>query len=390
MFEHKRSFSYNHRHARPRHQRNRDRLQTWFRLNEEIARLRWGNLSTRSSRAYLNTIMASPLVSLEPDAISRQITETRQQMERYRQTFKPSHQLRTLFRSNHPDFADGNCAQRWFMHHALELARLEHAAGASPSRIRELLHEAISVYAPVVPQFDYSPRKKKFAVHASHLNKFEGGKRPPDLDSIVTEPICHPMSEYKFVHVTVKNQPGLDAMKEAMICALIAWDFDDARTMAENYPLEPRFGGDAPNRFGLFREAILGNADAAIPFLGRTLAYSTDRPPERHELAEGVIRGDASLVRKGLKTVSARFKSIWTLKTYRTPAKLRYYRTEERMLPDIRRHLMTGTRWLMADWAIAWMSLAWHQGMKEAFSDQSLFSKWVPWELCCPEPLPAA
>ena len=225
-------------------------------------------------------------------------------------------------------------------------------------------------------------------VHSSHVTKFQGGKRPPDLDVILSEPIRHPISEYQFVHINVKNQPALDAMKEAIVCALMAWDFTAAKTMAESYQLEPRIGGDKPNRFGLFREAVLGHTDGGLPFLGRTLEYSTDRPPERHELAEGVIRNDASMVRKGLKTVSSRFKTVWTLKTYCTPAKRRRYGSVENILPDIRKHLLSGTKWLLADWAIAWMSLAWHRDIKEAFDEPKLFSHWVPWEACCPEPPP--
>ncbi|MBI4027479.1 MAG: ankyrin repeat domain-containing protein [Verrucomicrobia bacterium] len=176
-------------------------------------------------------------------------------------------------------------------------------------------------------------------------------------------------------------------MVKAFQAALVAWDFEQAKAMAAAYQLMPPVKGANPDRFGILREAILGNDKNAIAFLENftNRGYEKDFPPELLELAEGVIRGDASLVRAGLKAVSTRFKTVWTLKTYRTPEKLRRFGSWEKMLPKIHEHLI-GFGWLMADWAIAWMSLAWHRGMEDAFSQPELFCEWAPWELCCPKP----
>lgn len=110
-------------------------------------------------------------------------------------------------------------------------------------------------------------------------------------------------------------------------------------------------------------------------------------PPERRELAEGVIRGDAKLVRAGLKATSDRFKKAWTLKTWCTPSRLKRYGTAARLAPDVFRHLISHN-WLLSNWAVGWMSLAWHRGLTGAFGEPERFSPWVPWELCCPEPNP--
>ena len=305
-----------------------------------------------------------------------------------RQNFPSWEKLKKAFVSGDRAERDGHCPQGSYVRSAIDLARLEHANGATPQRIREILHDAVEVFAPVIPLFDYSPFQTRFAVLKAQAKKFQGGEIPHDHNQVFLAPGPNLGPNYETVTVNVKRQPAQFEMHDALIAALIAWDFGAARSMANDYHLQPAVKGAGPNHFAVLREAILGHTDGALAFLENIPdGYASDYPPARRELAEGVIRRDAKLVKEGLKATSTRFKTAWKLKTYCTAAKLRRYGSATAMLPDIYSHLV-GMRWTMGDWAIAWMSLAWHRGMKEAFDEPSLFSEWVPWELCCPEPNP--
>ena len=84
------------------------------------------------------------------------------------------------------------------------------------------------------------------------------------------------------------------------------------------------------------------------------------------------MRQDPALVRSGLKTISKRFKTAWTPKTYATPSRVARLGQLDKMLPKIRSHLV-GHDWLLSDWGVAWMSLAWHHEINEAFSIEVSF-----------------
>jgi hypothetical protein len=327
-------------------------------------------------------------VTLDPAESVAKIARLRDKLSQLPEEFPSPEVLERHFKSGDRTKNNGQCGQREFLRCSLELAQFEHATGASPERIRQILRDAVAAFAPMVPLLDYSWRTREFPVLKSHADKFRNGEVPSDFEQIMAESLQGSVSEVQLVHVRVRNQPAIEAMEEAATAALIAWDFEAAVRMAKAYHVQPRLRkGDGPNRWGLFREAILGNQDSGLAFLARTLEYDDDRPQKRHELAEGVLRRDASLVQKGLQTVGARFKRVWSLKTYSTPAKLRYYGSLERMLPDIRMHLMMHD-WMFSSWAVAWMSLAWHQGMADAFNNPKPFARWVPWNLCCPTPVP--
>jgi hypothetical protein len=195
---------------------------------------------------------------------------------------------------------------------------------------------------------------------------------------------------FKVITVKVRNQPKQHEMETALTAALMAWDFAGAQKLAAVYHLLPAEKLDPPNSFGFLREAVLGHRDGALAFLANLpRGYDPDFPPKHVELAEGVVRQDAALVRSGLKTLSKRFKTAWTPKTYATPARVARLGQLDKMMPKIRSHLV-GHDWLLSDWGVAWMSLAWHHETKEAFADPGLFSEWLPWELCCPKPRPGS
>lgn len=185
----------------------------------------------------------------------------------------------------------------------------------------------------------------------------------------------------------MKNERGAEFKGAMLRDALIGWEFTAAARMAAACDAGQPVSNARGNALGLWRAAILGQNQEAIAFLDAMPEPRHGNPPERRELAEGVIRHDAKLVRAGLKATSDRFKKAWTLKTWCTSGRLKRYGTAARMSPDVFRHLISHN-WLLSDWAVGWMSLAWHRGLTGAFGEPDWFSPWVPWELCCPEPNP--
>jgi ankyrin repeat protein len=248
----------------------------------------------------------------------------------------PPEQVMTIWRAEKESGnGRGWCEQSGFMSWSLELARLLNAQGAVASQFRDTLREAVIAYEPVAA-------------------------------------ICD----------------SAEGQGNALCAALVCWEFEAAERMATACnPGQPQRQSRG-NCLGLWRAAILGRTQEAIAFLDAMPEPRHGNPPQRHELAEGVIRGDAKLVRAGLKATSDRFKKAWTLKTWGTPGRLKYYGAVARMVPDVCRQLITHN-WLLSDWAVAWMSLAWHRGLTAAFGEPKYFSPWVPWELCCPEPNPS-
>lgn len=229
----------------------------------------------------------------------------------------------------------GWCEQSGFLGRSFELAKLLNASGAVASQFRDILREAIEAYEPIAGVGDSD-----------------------------------------------------EGRGDALCGALMCWEFAAAERMAAATKSGQPERHNRGNCLGLWRAAILGNAREALVFLDAMPEPRHGNPPERRELAEGVITGDAKLIRAGLKATSDRFKKAWTLKTWCTPSRLKYYGTATRMLPDVGRHLITHN-WLLSDWAVGWMCLAWHRGLTGAFGEPDWFSPWVPWELCCPEPKPS-
>lgn len=334
--------------------------------------------------------MSAALVTLDKEDLAKRIRESTTYLSHQRNKLEPVETLKTFFAENDRSVEGGWCERASFLTSSINLARLEHANGAPPTRVREVLQEGVTAYEPVVACFDYTPFFSQFAVHVSQAEKYDGKEMSHDLGQVFLAPSKNLGPQYKTVRVKVRKQPAQLTMEKALKAALVAWDFERAKAMAKAYQLLPPVKGATPNRLGILREAILGNDKSAIVFLENFTrrGYEKDFPPERLELPEGVIRGDAALVRAGLKAVSTRFKTVWTANSYRTPAKLRRFGSWEKMAPAIHQHLI-GMRWTMSDWVVAWMALAWHRGMKEAFSQPELFCEWASWELCCPEPSPA-
>jgi ankyrin repeat protein len=334
--------------------------------------------------------MSVTIEVLGKDELQKGIAGLQPWLNQQREKLEPLDQLRELFRAGTSRlYQKGHSERDSFMVLCLNLARMLYATGKPTSEFRGCLQEGVSAFVPVVALFDYTPFEQSIAVPASKAKQYEGREITHDLGEVFLAPSPTLGPGYKTVRVKVRNQPAQLDMEKVLKAALMAWDFEGARKMAADYQLQPASKGDRVNRFGLLREAILGHQEGALAFLENVTGhYDRDFPPERRELAEGVIRDDARLVRAGLKAISRRFETAWTLKTYCTPAKLRRAGSMENMLPAIRSYL-TGHHWLLSEWGIAWMSLAWHRGLKEAFAEPELFCEWLPWELCCPEPIPA-
>ncbi len=228
----------------------------------------------------------------------------------------------------------GWCEQISFIVRASHLASLENANGAAASRFRDILQEGVLAYEPVGVYYDSG-----------------------------------------------------EAKGHALCAALACWEFDTAQRMATAYAAGKPVTESRDNAVGLWREAILGNARQALAFLDALPEPPHVTSPQQRELAEGVLRKDEKMIRAGLKTTSDRFKKAWTLKTWATPAQLKYYGSAARLAPDVCRRLIT-QHWLLSYWAVGWLSLAWQRGLTGAFTEPKYFSPWVPWELCCPEPNP--
>jgi ankyrin repeat protein len=272
---------------------------------------------------------------LDPNDLQKRIADAATRRDGSRQHLLPPDQVKAIF---HAEKTSGRappwCEQSSFAEWAFELARLENANGSSANQFRDVVREAIIAYEPVAA-------------------------------------LCH----------------SAEGKGHVLCGALACWEFDIAERMATACePGQPE-KHNRGNCLGLWRAAILGRTREALAFLDAMPEPRHGNPPQRRELAEGVIHGDAKLVRAGLKATSDRFKKAWTLKTWGTPSRLKYYGTVARMVPDVCRQLITHN-WLLSDWAVAWMSLAWHRGLTAAFGEPKYFSPWVPWELCCPEPNP--
>jgi ankyrin repeat protein len=336
--------------------------------------------------------MSTTLTILDPQKLSEKIAEAKTANNSLREKLETLAKLKKLASDPNSDFAiSGDCERIGFLRSSLDLARLLHGSGSPPEEIRQVLSEAVAAGAPVIPLLKFW-QEREYAVPAKDAKKYDGKKLDMFSWKIFRPPQLASTSRYKLVRVTMLEQPADRRMPELLMAALMAWDFKQAKKIAEHYELRPPTKGVSPlhlSAFGLLSEAILGNHKNALVHLENfPKGYDQDFPPKQRELAEGVIQGDAKLVRQGLKSVAKRFNTAWTLETYGTPHKLRHYGTLEKMLPDIRNHLI-GHDWLLSDWAVAWMSLAWHQGMKEAFSEPELFNEWVPWSLCCSLPKPS-
>jgi ankyrin repeat protein len=336
--------------------------------------------------------MSATLTILDPQKLSEKIAEAKAANTGQQDKLETLAELKKLADDPSSDLAiSGDCERIGFLRSSLDLARLLHGSGSPPEQIRKVLSEAVAACAPVIPLFKFW-QEREYAVPAKDVKKYDGKKLDTFSWKIFRPPQLASTSRYKIVRVTMLEQPADRRMPELLMAALMAWDFKQAKKIAEHYELRPPTKGESPlhlSALGLLREAILGNTKNALVYLENfPKGYDQDFPPKQRELAEGVIRGDAKLVRQGLKSVAKRFHTAWTIETYGTPHKLRHYGTLEKMLPDIRNHLI-GHDWLLSDWAVAWMSLAWHQGMKEAFSEPELFNEWVPWSLCCSLPKPS-
>lgn len=321
--------------------------------------------------------MSKTLEILEADELQKQIASYQSSLDERRSKLEPIDRLK-----------EGHSERVTFLEHAVKLARLLYGIGKSPREVRAVLREGVDAFAPIVGVLDYSVAQRSYSVAKAMAKKFDSKEV-----NTVTGRIFRPANAnlgpgFTVITVKVRNQPKRHETETALTAALMAWDFAGAERMAEAYHLQPTEKGEDPNSFGLLREAILGHREGALAFLANfPRGYDPDFPPKQRELAEGVIREKPEVIRAGLKSVSKRFKTAWTPKTYATPARVARLGTLEQMMPKIRSHLI-GHDWLLSDWAVAWMSLAWHRGLKEAFSDPNLFSEWVPWELCCPEGLP--
>jgi hypothetical protein len=333
--------------------------------------------------------MTKTLEILGADGLRQHIVDSQASLNDKRKKLEPVDRLKELWREGTSHFYRNGHSERFsFLDTAADLARQLHGAGRPAREVRALLQEGVDAYAPVVRILDFSVAEREYAVARAMAKKFDGREVNSVSGRIFRPAKANLGSGFKVIKVKVRNQPKRHEMESALIAALMAWDFAGAKKMAETYHLQPAEKGEDPNPFGLLREAVLDHRDGALAFLKNfPRGYDPDFPPKQRELAEGVVRKDAALVRAGLKSVSKRFATAWTLKTYATPARLQRLGTLESMLPEIRSHLI-GHDWLLSDWAVAWMSLASHRGLKAAFSDPDLFSEWAPWELCGPEPPP--
>jgi ankyrin repeat protein len=139
----------------------------------------------------------------------------------------------------------------------------------------------------------------------------------------------------------------------------------------------------------IFIHALRGETDCALEMIDSLpTVYDPDFAPQRRDLCEGVLRRDAKLIRASLKSINTRFRTVWTIKTYATPTKIRRLGNISEMMPKIRDHIHWH-HWLISHWAVAWLSYARHLGVKGVFDDPSLFTQWIPWELCTPQTKPA-
>lgn len=329
--------------------------------------------------------MSTILDILGPTYLDSQLSGTRSAFTESRSKLEPPERLRELWRDSKDRFyANGHSERTGFLELAADLARLMHAKDQPPEDVRAVLREGAQAFAPILPILDYSTAPRQYSVAARLARRYDGKTLGTASGRIFRPASARLGPGFKIIEIRIKNQPMRSESEMAITAALMAWDYDLATQIARGYDLQAAEPGDPPNHFGLLRQAVLGDRDNALVFLKNfPKGYDPDFPPKLLELAEGVIREDAALVRKGLAALSKRFKTAWTLKSYATPARLRRFGTLEKMLPGIRSHLV-GHQWLLSDWGAGWMSLAWNRGMKDAFAEPDLFSEWLPVNLCRP------
>jgi len=295
---------------------------------------------------------------------------------------EPLARLKVAFRSGEGAARDGHSKRGMRARESLKVAATEFVAGGTAGKFRKILSGAVRGFAPTVKLFDYSDFECTVAVSKSQARKFRAGEAAQDHNQVLLAAGQSVGGGYSNMRLRVKRQPAQLEMRDAMIAAMCAWDFKTAEKIAGDYKLMEPVKGDSVDEVALLIYALRGETREALRILAkRRGAYPVDFPPERKELAEGVLRKDAKLIHAGMKAINTRYGTVWAVKTYATRAKLQRHGTMGAMMPKILNHIH-GHNWLVSHWAIAWVSLAGHRRVPGVFDDPGLFTQWIPWELC--------
>lgn len=284
------------------------------------------------------------------------------------------------------------CERRNYFSDRLDYGERRFTARRDAEELREILRDGLAAFEPVLPHLNWGTFTRTILASRREAAELKKREIPADLLQLYLNALEHreSLDESKFVEmkVTFRRQAMAETMESVFTALLISRQFEKAQRIASTYKIGCRNRYETHPRLGLLREAILDNRKEGLSYLKYLIEVQRHKAaPNYKELPLGVITGDSKLVLQGLKRTNQAYQKAWNTKTYATPRVLRQYGSVKNILEDIRIHLQNG--WLLSPWAIAWLSLAWHRGMKDVFTDVSRFSEWVPWELCCPESRPA-
>jgi hypothetical protein len=259
---------------------------------------------------------------------------------------------------------------------ALSCAALEHARGASLDVVRKICRDMTERWVPIVEAMDFTPQE-----HYYQLTQPSTAQRM--VDSYGAEVV----KEGRILHVryTTIQQPLSIDIPKVWMCAAICGDRDLARKVAAGYQLRSsdQINSQFAVREGMLRHLLAEDMDQAQALAAKLIdGYPSDFPPERIEFPLGIVNKNVALILEGVKAVTARFKGMWDVKKYeKWHEKNARNRPWKQTLDRTRRDLV-GMKWVMSLWAVAFLNIAHWHGMDEVFADKSLFSEWVPIELC--------
>jgi len=262
---------------------------------------------------------------------------------------------------------------------ALQWAALEHTRGASPEVVRTICRNMTSDWLVVVQSLNFTPREYKFTL------------TQPSVAKELVEAFQGEMTqEGRTYHVRYLAKPqafSLD-MPYVWMCAAIAGDRDLARQVAQAYQLhEPhQMRAQFEIREAILRHLLADDDDSAAALTARLEdGYPTGQTPQRIEFPRGVVEKDEALILNGIKTITAKFETMWDEKKYRKWHEKQMARrpklTWEQVLEDARRDLVS-SYWVVSWWAVAFLNVARWRCLESVFSNKKAFSEWVPLELC--------
>lgn len=254
--------------------------------------------------------------------------------------------------------------------------------GMPAAELRATYRDAASRYAALMGVYDFStPVAREISVSWCDAHGIEEMKKGLGKD------ILGVAKRRDGTYLRYLDCYRLDtyAAEAALLCAMIAQDWNLARSLAEHNPIPLQIPRRGYQSFVLLRFALLGDRRAAKYADGfPARLQGVDFPPRRGDLILGIARGDEDILAKSLQGINKTFREKWNIKKYIAPQWLRRHGgSEERLRETIQRDLIA-YQWLYSPWTVGLLCFAAHAGMADLYRHPNKFSDFVPHDLCCP------